>query len=276
MRFHEFNLLENAQFTVSVPTSTRSRDVADMQKALVGLGIPLPRFGIDGIIGWETEGAIKQFQTSMKQAATGKPDASMIAALNSQLAARPEDASKLTKSTDAEVKPKRPEVDVSVIQDPDFNTKLEKIASQLGIESSVLVAIMKHESGMNPAAVNKLGSGATGLIQFMPDTARGLGTSVEELRTMSAVDQLDYVYKYYKRLGARPGSTLGDMYMLTFLPLYAYRDENTVVGELGGGLLPGTRKLTKNAIYKQNPSFDHNRDGVFTIADVKRSVEKFA
>ena len=26
----------------------------------------------------------------------------------------------------------------------------------------------------------------------------------------------------------------------------------------------------------QNPSFDHNRDGVFTIADVKRSVEKFA
>jgi len=37
--------------------------------------------------------------------------------------------------------------------------------------------------------------GATGLIQFMPDTAKRLGTSTEALRKMGAINQLDYVFK---------------------------------------------------------------------------------
>lgn len=45
--------------------------------------------------------------------------------------------------------------------------------------------------------VNAPGSGAIGLIQFMPSTAKGLGTSTSALKQMTAVDQLAYVEKYF-------------------------------------------------------------------------------
>lgn len=40
-------------------------------------------------------------------------------------------------------------------------------------------------------------SGATGLIQFMPSTAKQLGTTTDKLAAMTEVDQLDYVAKYF-------------------------------------------------------------------------------
>jgi hypothetical protein len=59
------------------------------------------------------------------------------------------------------------------------------------------MAAMAFETGgsFSPAVPNKAGSGAVGLIQFMPSTAKGLGTSTEALKKMSAVQQLDFVKK---------------------------------------------------------------------------------
>jgi hypothetical protein len=66
-----------------------------------------------------------------------------------------------------------------------------------GQKLSYLMAIMSFESdGFNPAARNEL-SGATGLIQFMPSTAKELGTATDALARMSAEDQLDYVAAYF-------------------------------------------------------------------------------
>ena len=42
--------------------------------------------------------------------------------------------------------------------------------------------------------------GATGLIQFLPSTARGLGTTTDALAGMSSVEQLNYVEKYFDPL----------------------------------------------------------------------------
>lgn len=80
---------------------------------------------------------------------------------------------------------------------PEFASKVKDISYKLGIDPSELMFVMDYESGLNPQAINS-GSGATGLIQFLPSTAEGLGTTTDALAAMSGVEQLDYVYDYLK------------------------------------------------------------------------------
>ena len=288
MRFNEFKIVNEklgpsaaepgaprtkdklGTFTVDIPKGRRGIEVADVQKALIALGYSLPKYGVDGIRGSETVDAVKKFQGDNGLTIDGDPGPATVAKLNDILKSKPDVASKLIKSTSADVKaaPSAGSIDTSAIQDPDFNKKLDKIANALGVSSKDLVAIMKQESGVNPAAVNKQ-SGATGLIQFMPDTARRLGTSVEELRTMSAVEQLDYVYKYFKMVGVKPGMELGDLYMAVFMPKYVGADDSTVLGKDGASGFSGK-------VYAQNKGLDRNKDGSITVADVKSSVQRFA
>ena len=91
-----------------------------------------------------------------------------------------------------------------------FLQKVRLICAKLGIEPDWLMFVMNSESGLNPAAYNPNG-GASGLIQFMPDTAKGLGTTTEALRKMSNVAQLDYVYKYFYPYRGKM-SSLYDLY----------------------------------------------------------------
>jgi hypothetical protein len=59
-----------------------------------------------------------------------------------------------------------------------FRHKVIAIAARLAMDPNHLMAIMAFETGrsFDPAVTNHAGSGATGLIQFMPATARSLGT----------------------------------------------------------------------------------------------------
>jgi len=76
-----------------------------------------------------------------------------------------------------------------------FIAKVVNICGILGIEPEWLMQVFMKESGVDHQAVNPV-SGATGLIQFMPTTAINLGTTVAALKSMSNVQQLDWVYKY--------------------------------------------------------------------------------
>jgi hypothetical protein len=158
-------------------------------------------------------------------------------------------------------------IDTTVIQDPDFQQKLQKIASNLGTSTNALLAVMQHESGVKPYKVNPT-SGATGLIQFMPSTAQRLGTNVQDLKQMDAVQQLDFVYKYYKMTGVGDGS-VGDLYVATFMPKYLGYPPSTVLGQRGASGFAGL-------VYDQNSVLDRNGDGQITIADIKNSVQRFA
>ena len=158
-------------------------------------------------------------------------------------------------------------IDTAAIQDPDFKAKLEKVAQKLGTTSNALLAVMKQESSVDPARRNTM-SGATGLIQFMPDTARRLGTTTDELAKMDAVQQLDYVYKYYSMTGVGDGS-VGDLYMATFMPKYIGYPDSHVLGQNGAEGFAGK-------VYAQNRGLDRNRDGTITVGDVKTSVQRFA
>ena len=235
MRFSEFRVLREGF----------NQDVEKLQQELKAAGADIGSFGpkkdgIDGIMGPYTRRASQKF-----------PD---IAAKYPEALKQP-DTNLAT------------QIDTTTIQDPDFNKKLDKVAAALNVKSKDLIAIMKQESGVNPAAVNKT-SGATGLIQFMPDTARRLGTTVEDLRNMTAVEQLDYVYKYFKSVGTGDGS-LGDLYMAVFMPKYVGSPDTTVLGSSGASGFSGK-------VYDQNKGLDRDKDGVITVADVKNSVQRFA
>lgn len=256
-------------FDVEVPDGRRGAKMADVQKALVALGFELPRFGVDGIQGPETTKTINDFQSKNAVPVTGVADTATVAKLNDMLKDKPEVLAKLKKSTQADVKGvSAASIDTTTIQDPDFNNKLKKVADQLGVRTEDLIAIMKQESGVRATAVNPM-SGATGLIQFMPSTAERLGTSTQALKQMDAVEQLDYVYKYFKMVGVSPGMDLGDLYMAVFMPAHIGKPDNFVLGSSGAAGFSGK-------VYAQNQGLDKNRDGVITVADVKSAVQRYA
>ena len=104
MRFKEFTLSLLESFQVVPATATKSPQVADIQKALIALGYPLPKHGVDGIRGPETIAAIKQFQQANNIRVDGVPGKETADAINAVLKLHPLVAGKLVKSTTADVK----------------------------------------------------------------------------------------------------------------------------------------------------------------------------
>ena len=145
-----------------------------------------------------------------------------------------------------------------------FKAKVQEVSNKLGINPDWLMAVMMMESNINPQAVN-LVSGATGLIQFMPATAIGLGTTTAALKSMTGVQQLDYVYKYFYPYRSKLYS-LYDLYMVTFFPLFVGETNPEKVIQ-GGGLSAGI-------IAKQNPTMDINKDGQVTVGEFQQYIDK--
>src|SRR5215217_5214036 len=102
---------------------------------------------------------------------------------------------------------------------PEFVEKVKEIAGGVHVEPLNLLAVMSFESGFNPKAVNK-DSGATGLIQFLKTTAKGLGTTTDKLKEMTAVEQLPFVEKFFagSKAKLKEHHTLEDTYMAVLFP----------------------------------------------------------
>jgi hypothetical protein len=144
-----------------------------------------------------------------------------------------------------------------------FKNKVVQISGEIGVNPSFLMACMAFETGesFSPSIKNGAGSGATGLIQFMPSTARSLGTSTDALAGMSAVQQLDYVKKYFQPYRNKL-KTLEDVYLAILYPAAIGKDPNSTLFAQG----------TKT--YSQNSGFDSNRDGKITPAEVSVKVRE--
>lgn len=130
-----------------------------------------------------------------------------------------------------------------------------------------LIGCMAWESAetFSPAIKNAAGSGATGLIQFMPATARGLGTTVDKLAKMSQIEQLNYVYKYFLPYKGKLRN-LGDVYMAILWP--------AGVGKTDDFVLWSQNK--KPVTYRQNIGLDVNKDGVITRKEcIHKVTERF-
>lgn len=140
--------------------------------------------------------------------------------------------------------------------------KIKDISERLNCNPQDLMAVINAESGFNPQAKNKR-SGATGLIQFMPRTARALGTSTEELAEMSAAKQLDYVEKYLQSIKK---SVFTKDHKLTGAELYAliYLPKNAAKEELAH---EGTK------YYNLNRGLDKDNDGIISKSDLTQVVQ---
>ena len=148
-----------------------------------------------------------------------------------------------------------------------FVKKVKEVASRLGINPNWLMAIMYWESArtFSPSITNSLGY--TGLIQFGSAAAQDLGTTTAILRSMSAVDQLDYVERYFKlwfkRLKITAPNTYVDTYLIVLFPVAVNKGYNFVIQS--GGI-----SAYKFAI--NNPAFDFNKDNKVTVKEIETKM----
>lgn len=115
-----------------------------------------------------------------------------------------------------------------------------------------LMACMAFETGetFSPSIRNAAGSGAVGLIQFIPSTAYGLGTTDTELSRMTAVAQLDYVERYFRPYAGKI-KTLADMYMAILAPAHIGKPDDHVLYNSG-------------LAFKLNAPLDRDDNGAIT------------
>jgi hypothetical protein len=154
-------------------------------------------------------------------------------------------------------------------------------ADKHGFNPSYLAAVMRLESNFDPNVQNHQGAPALGLIQFwktfFPQVARSAGrpsAQWEDLRTMSAIDQLPFVFAAFRGKGLTPSSSPTDYYMANFLPAFVGRPDDFVLGEQGSSELLSGTSLSKGKIYEQNAGLDANRDGVITVGDVGTKINQ--
>lgn len=147
---------------------------------------------------------------------------------------------------------------------PEFIGRLNEVASNIGVNPRDLYQVMQFESGINPSRRNIAGSGATGLIQFMPSTAKGLGTTTDNLARMSSTQQLDYVQKYFQNQGYKPGRqrSQSDLYMSVLYPAAVGKPEDYSLFKQG------------TTAYRQNAGLDTNKDGRVTKQEASVKVFK--
>jgi hypothetical protein len=186
-----------------------------------------------------------------------------------------------------------------------FRMRLGAIARRWHARPADLLAVMLHESGLNPAARCKTSS-AIGLFQFMPDCAadllgmpkptkpthpavmrtaqdfadyqKALGEyhtalkergreAVERVAAMTQEQQLDLVEKYLE--AAAPGrslSSLSDVYMAVFWPSAIGKGPEHVIASKDSPS-PWLRQ-----VYEENKGLDVDGDGKITVGDATASV----
>lgn len=142
---------------------------------------------------------------------------------------------------------------------PEFRQKVRAMAFNLNTDPDYAMSIMAWESGetFRSDIKNFAGSGAVGLIQFMPQTCAALGTTTEAMASMRPEDQLDFCYKYWRPWSGRL-KTLSDFYMSVLWPNAIGKPEEFAL------FIRGDSNPKR---YLQNSGLDFNKDGVITKAE---------
>lgn len=147
--------------------------------------------------------------------------------------------------------------------DEDYRA-LQQAATQIGVQAKCLVDVIQNESRGIPTARNPQ-TKATGLIQWMPNTAINLGTTIEQIAKMTIPQQLQLAVKYYKSSGFGKMNSCIDLYWATFYPV-AKRYKNQQDFVLGSE----RSQERANTIAKQNPIFDLNKDQQITVQEFEQ------
>ena len=125
-----------------------------------------------------------------------------------------------------------------------FRDRVIRLAREGGFDPSWLMACMKFESNFNPEARNPHSS-ASGLIQFMESTAEGLDTTIEAIRSMSSMEQLEMVDAYFRPYFGRIHS-LSDCYLAILNPASIGLAEDAIIFPAGSRAALANRGLDIN------------------------------
>lgn len=144
----------------------------------------------------------------------------------------------------------------------EFIAEVEALADRLETQPEYLLAVMSFESAgtFRPDITNSIG--ATGLIQFLPSTAAGLGTSTDKLRGMSSVEQLEFVEKYFQQphFENKLGSVEG-LYSAVLSGQATPDPDDTLTNFMRG-----------RPAYESNAALDFNNDGRITSGEASSAV----
>jgi Transglycosylase SLT domain len=162
---------------------------------------------------------------------------------------------------------------------PRFRAKLVELARARNLDPDKVSAVIALESSYKPNVQNRGGAHALGLIQFyekyFPPIAAAAGMRVtwEDLRTLTAEEQIPLVLAYFRLAGLTADSSATDYTVATFLPTQIGKPLSTVVARKGSNeYLPGT-KLFLGTIYAANSELDTDVDGEITIRDLHDRIE---
>ena len=197
-----------------------------------------------------------------------------------------------------------------------FRKKVVEICKDLwGEENKIkmannLMAVFKWESGgtFKADVPNQANSGGTGLIQFMPSTAKGLlGRDVtveivknyfgkkynkktkqkedwylkrvKEFADMTAIEQLDYVKKYFEPLRGKTVEFV-DFYLQVLFPASSQKEDHIVFADSLSKLTTRTNESEKLrdlrvSAYSQNAGLDVNADGKVWKSEIKTKVQVY-
>lgn len=151
------------------------------------------------------------------------------------------------------------------VHQPDaFEKKVREISRMLNVAPEWLMAVMYSESKFDAGVKNYKGSGATGLIQFMPMTASEMGVSLDRLGRMDHLQQLEYVYMYLQTVRDRYGNFDGltELYLAILYPK-AINQEYCY-----------TLYASPSKKYKQNSGLDENKDARVTVSDIDKRMQR--
>lgn len=140
----------------------------------------------------------------------------------------------------------------ALTQDREFMSQLARMQEKYpGLTQREIFLVIKGESSFNPRAVNK--SGARGLFQLMPDSAREAGVDYDSILDMSPAEQLRAYEKYLDRWNYKGDVSLG---VMQGAPAYRNASKDTVVYEVG------------SSAWKQNPGWRSNGNGPITVGSI--------
>ena len=153
--------------------------------------------------------------------------------------------------------------------DPALLQRVVDVSDKLEMEPGLLAQVIQGESGFNSKIYNLQGQKegepksklAVGLIQFVPRTARSLGTTTAELEAMTPIEQMEFVYKYLEPFKGRLNS-YEDVAMAVFYPEALGKPDSFNIAD---DVYKRSLKSNKREIRKKNPEMSE--------AEVKAAAE---
>ncbi len=142
-----------------------------------------------------------------------------------------------------------------------FANKIKQMADKLQIPPEWIMGIIDSESGFNPRVNNKKGSGARGLLQFMPLTCKEFGYKKVP---NSPLEQLDFCYKYLRSRQKHFGTfkSFTDVKLSVLYPVAVGKSSSFVLYS------------SPSTAYYQNSGLDMNKDGAITVSDIESYMRK--